>query len=264
MQTKESLFRRLRRGERPEGDDQPYTQQQSGVVSRTAEPSPTRRGDRIPWMCSSPTSMRDASSLRPVGHARTYRTGCPRGRRMAHSSRSPPTATDNPELYVIDADGTGRAGDSRIILASTRHRRGRHKGTRSHSYLRPDRVASDLCGIGVDGTGLRRITFRVAIVTGRHGPPAPYNEIAYSSQHWTRARHQGGRPGDERGTPADVRPWVRTRVQVTAPNGRHIAFSCRAVGAERQADLGRSAEMDAASVESLTSQGNNEMPSWSP
>ena len=58
--------------------------------------------------------------------------------------------------------------------------------------------------VGVDGTGLRRITFE-SYCDRPTWSPNPYNEIAYASRHRARLRHQDRRSGDQRGPRGHVR-----------------------------------------------------------
>ena len=112
--------------------------------------------------------------------------------------------------------------------------------------------------VGVDGTGLRRITFE-SYCDRPTWSPAPYNEIAYSS-----------RTG--RGHDIKVVDLATNEVrQLTfgqgsnespsySPNGRHLAFTSTRGGGDKQIWLiGR----DGRGLRRLTSLGNNEMPSWS-
>jgi TolB protein len=112
--------------------------------------------------------------------------------------------------------------------------------------------------MGVDGTGLRRLTYD----TYSDRPtwsPAPFNEIAYSSKTG---------PGHD----IKVLDLSTSEVrQVTfglgsnespsySPNGRHIAFtSSRGSGRKQIYTIDR----DGKNLRRLTSIGNNEMPSWS-
>ena len=163
----------------------------------------------------------------------------------------------NPELYIADADGTNVrrltthpgidttptwspqghqiafTSDPHRFAADIRDRRGRH-GACGGSRSSPT-------------------------ATVRRGRPAPYNEIAYSSRTG---------PGHDIKVVDLATNEVR---QLTfgqgsnespsySPNGRHLAFtSTRGDGSKQIWLIGR----DGRGLRRLTSQGNNEMPSWS-
>ena len=176
----------------------------------------------------------------------------PDGRRMAFTSNR----DGNPELYVMDVDGT----DVRRLTT--------HPGIDTTPTWSPqghqiaftsDRTGSpQIYVVGVDGTGLRRITFE-SYCDRPTWSPAPYNEIAYSSRTG---------PGHDIKVVDLATNEVR---QLTfglgtnespsySPNGRHIAFmSSRGSGDKQIWVVGR----DGRGLKRLTSQGNNEMPSWS-
>ena len=176
----------------------------------------------------------------------------PDGTQMAFTSNR----DGNPELYVMDADGTN------VLRLTT------HPGIDTTPTWSPqghqvaftsDRTGSpQIYVIGVDGTGLRRITFE-SYCDRPTWSPAPYNEIAYSS-----------RTG--RGHDIKVVDLATNEVrQLTfgqgtnespsySPNGRHLAFtSTRGDGDKQIWLIGR----DGRGLRRLTSLGNNEMPSWS-
>ena len=162
-----------------------------------------------------------------------------------------------PELYVINADGSGL------------RRLTNHPGIDTSPTWSPqghqlafvsDRTGSpQLYVVGADGTGLRRLTFE-SHCDRPTWSPAPYNEIAYSSQTG---------PGHD----IKVLDLATNEVrQLTfglgtnespsySPNGRHVAFSStRGSGKKQVWVIGR----DGRGLRRITSVGNNEMPSWSP
>ena len=161
------------------------------------------------------------------------------------------------ELYVINADGTGLrrlTNHPRIDTSPTWSPQGHQIAFVS------DRTGSpQIYVVGVDGTGLRRLTFE-SHSDRPTWSPAPYNEIAYSSQTG---------PGHD----VKVIDLATNEVrQLTfglgtnespsySPNGRHIAFSStRGSGNQQIWVIGR----DGRGLRRVTSEGNNEMPSWSP
>lgn len=162
-----------------------------------------------------------------------------------------------PELYAINADGTGL------------RRLTNHPGIDTSPTWSPQghqlAFVSDRTGspqvyvVGADGTGLRRITFE-SHCDRPTWSPAPYNEIAYSSQTG---------PGHDIKVIDLATNEVR---QLTfglgtnespsySPNGRHVAFSStRGSGTKQIWVIGR----DGRGLRRITNVGNNEMPSWSP
>jgi len=112
--------------------------------------------------------------------------------------------------------------------------------------------------VGADGTGLRRLTYE-SYCDRPTWSPAPFNEIAYSSQT---------SPGSH-----DIKVLDLATNEVRqltfglgsnespsyAPNGRHIAFMSTRNGSKQIYTIGR----DGRGLRRVTSAGNNEMPSWS-
>ena len=162
-----------------------------------------------------------------------------------------------PELYVMNADGTGT------------RRLTNHPGIDTSPTWSPqghqlsfvsDRTGSpQLYIVGTDGTGLRRLTFE-SHCDRPTWSPAPYNEIAYSSQTG---------PGHDIKVidlaTHDVRQLTfglgTNESPSYSPNGRHVAFSStRGSGTKQIWVIGR----DGRGLRRITSTGNNEMPSWSP
>lgn len=162
----------------------------------------------------------------------------------------------NPELYIMNADGTNvrrLTNHPAIDTTPTWSPQGHQIAFTS------DRTgAPQIYAVGVDGTGLRRITFE-SYCDRPTWSPAPYNEIAYSSRTG---------PGHDIKVVDLATNEVR---QLTfglgtnespsySPNGRHVAFmSTRGSGDKQIWLIGR----DGRGLRRLTSEGNNEMPSWS-
>lgn len=160
------------------------------------------------------------------------------------------------EVYVMNADGS----DIRRLT--------NHPGIDTSPTWSPQghqiAFVSDRSGapqvylVGVDGIGLRRLTFESRCDRPTWSP-APYNEIAYAAQTG---------PGFDIKVIDLATSEVR---QLTfglgtnespsyAPNGRHLAFtSTRGSGTKQIWVIGR----DGRGLRRITSDGNNEMPSWS-
>ena len=163
----------------------------------------------------------------------------------------------NPDLYVVNADGTGEVrrltNHPAIDVSPTWSPNGQQIAFTS------DRTgAPQIYVIGADGTGLRRLTYE-SYCDRPTWSPAPFNEIAYSSKTG---------PGHD----IKVLDLATNEVrQLTyglgsnespsyAPNGRHVAFtSTRGSGLKQIYTIGR----DGKGLRRVTSTGNNEMPSWS-
>ena len=163
----------------------------------------------------------------------------------------------NPDLYVVNADGTGEVrrltNHPAIDVSPTWSPNGQQIAFTS------DRTgAPQIYVIGADGTGLRRLTYE-SYCDRPTWSPAPFNEIAYSSKTG---------PGHDIKALDLATNEVR---QLTyglgsnespsyAPNGRHVAFtSTRGSGLKQIYTIGR----DGKGLRRVTSTGNNEMPSWS-
>jgi TolB protein len=144
--------------------------------------------------------------------------------------------TDNP---AIDTSPTWSPTGAQIAFTSDR-------SGRPQIYL-----------VGVDGTGLRRITFE-SYCDRPTWSPAPFNEIAYSSKTG---------PGH------DIKIFelsTREVRQITfgigsnespsySPNGRHLAFTSNRSGEKQIYTIAR----DGRNLRRITRLGNNEMPNWS-
>ena len=177
----------------------------------------------------------------------------PDGRQMTFTSNR----DGNADLYVMNADGSGvrrLTSHPGIDTSPTWAPQGHQIAFTS------DRTGSpQIYVIGIDGTGLRRITFE-SYCDRPTWSPAPYNEVAYSSRTG---------PGHDIKVVDLATNEVR---QLTfglgtnespsyAPNGRHVAFmSTRGSGNKQIWVIGR----DGRGLRRVTSNGNNEMPSWSP
>ena len=163
----------------------------------------------------------------------------------------------NPDLYVVNADGTGEVrrltNHPAIDVSPTWSPNGQQIAFTS------DRTgAPQIYVVGADGTGLRRLTYE-SYCDRPTWSPAPFNEIAYSSKTG---------PGHD----IKVLDLATNEVrQLTyglgsnespsySPNGRHVAFtSTRGSGLKQIYTIGR----DGKGLSRVTSTGNNEMPSWS-
>ncbi len=175
----------------------------------------------------------------------------PDGSRLAFTSNR----DGNPELYVMNADGTDaqRLTDNPAIDTSpTWSPTGAQIAFTSDRSGRPQ-----IYLVGVDGTGLRRITFE-SYCDRPTWSPAPFNEIAYSSKTG---------PGH------DIKIFelsTREVRQITfgigsnespsySPNGRHLAFTSNRSGEKQIYTIAR----DGRNLRRITRLGNNEMPNWS-
>ena len=178
----------------------------------------------------------------------------PDGSRLAFTSNRDGQA----ELYVINTDGTRLqrlTNHPGIDTSPTWSPQGHQIAFVSNRTGSPQVYV-----VGVDGTGLRRLTFE-SYCDRPTWSPAPYNEIAYSSQTG---------PGHDIKVIDLATNEVR---QLTfgvgsnespsySPNGWHIAFTSDRGADETQQiwTIGR----DGRGLRRITSEGNNEMPSWSP
>ena len=175
----------------------------------------------------------------------------PDGSRLAFTSNR----DGNPELYVMNADGTDvqRLTDNPAIDTSpTWSPTGAQIAFTSDRSGRPQ-----IYLVGVDGTGLRRITFE-SYCDRPTWSPAPFNEIAYSSKT---------------GPVHDIKIFelsTREVRQITfgigsnespsySPNGRHLAFTSNRSGEKQIYTIAR----DGRNLRRITRLGNNEMPNWS-
>ena len=163
----------------------------------------------------------------------------------------------SPDIYVVNVDGTG---DVRQL---TNHPGNDESPTWSPNgqqiAFTSDRTGSpQIYVIGADGTGFRRLTYETYCTRPTWSPP-PFNEIAYASKTG---------PGHD----IKVLDLATNEVrQLTfglgsnespsySPNGRHIAFtSTRGSGLKQIYTIGR----DGNGLSRVTSDGNNEMSSWS-
>lgn len=162
----------------------------------------------------------------------------------------------NPELYVMNADGTNlrRLTNHPAIDTSPTWSPLGHQ-----IAFTSDRTGSpQIYVVGVDGAGLRRITFE-SYCDRPTWSPSPYNEIAYSSRTG---------PGHDIKVvdlaTNEVRQLTFGQGTNESPsysaNGRHLAFSStRGSGRKQIYVIGR----DGRGLRQITHIGNNEMPSWS-
>ena len=162
----------------------------------------------------------------------------------------------NPELYVMNVDGTGlrRLTNHPAIDTSPTWSPLGHQ-----IAFTSDRTGSpQIYVVGVDGAGLRRITFE-SYCDRPTWSPSPYNEIAYSSRTG---------PGHDIKVvdlaTNEVRQLTFGQGTNESPsysaNGRHLVFSStRGSGNKQIYVIGR----DGRGLRQLTYMGNNEMPSWS-
>ena len=176
----------------------------------------------------------------------------PDGRQFAFMSNR----DGNPDLYVLNADGTGLrrlTNHPMIDTSPTWSPNGQQIAFTSDRTGTPQ-----IYVIGADGTGLRRLTYETYCDRPTWSPP-PFNEIAYSSKTG---------PGHDIKVIDLATNEVR---QLTyglgsnespsySPNGRHVAFmSTRGSGLKQIYTIGR----DGKGLRRVTTTGNNEMPSWS-
>ena len=176
----------------------------------------------------------------------------PDGSRIAFNSNR----DGNPELYVINVDGTNlrRLTNHPAIDTSPTWSPLGHQ-----IAFTSDRTGSpQIYVVGVDGAGLRRITFE-SYCDRPTWSPSPYNEIAYASLTG---------PGYDIKVvdlaTNEVRQLTFGQGTNESPsysaNGRHVAFSStRGSGNKQIYTIGR----DGRGLRRITYMGNNEMPSWS-
>jgi TolB protein len=111
--------------------------------------------------------------------------------------------------------------------------------------------------IGVDGTGIRRMTFE-SYCDRPTWSPAPFNEIAYSSR--TGPGHDIKILELATGAVRQLTFGIGTNESPAyAPNGRHLAFTSTRSGDKQIYTMAR----DGRNLRRVTRAGNNEMANWS-
>ena len=161
----------------------------------------------------------------------------------------------NPEIYVMNADGTGLRQLTNHPAADTTPT---WSPTGAQLAFTSDRTGSpQIYVINADGTGLRRITFE-PYCDRPTWSPAPFNEIAYSSR--TGPGHDVKIYEIATGQTRQLTFGEGTNESPAfAPNGRHLAFTTTRWGKVQVAVVGR----DGNDVKQLTRVGNNYAPNWS-
>jgi TolB protein len=161
----------------------------------------------------------------------------------------------NPELYVVNADGSDLRRVTNHPGADTTPT---WSPTGAQIAFTSDRTGSpQIYLINADGTGLRRITFE-PYCDRPTWSPAPFNEIAYSSR--TGPGHDVKIYEIATGQARQLTFGQGTNESPAfAPNGRHLAFTTTRWGRVQIAVMGR----DGNNVRQLTRIGNNYAPNWS-
>ena len=153
----------------------------------------------------------------------------PDGSRIAFTS----SRNGDPDLYVMNSDGTNVR---RITSHPAIDTSPTWSPTGNQLAFASDRTgAQQIYVIGADGTGLRRLTYE-SYCSRPTWSPEPYNEIAYTSPNRARLRHQGARPGHQRGAPAHVWPREQREPGVCAEWAAHCVH-VHAVGRWSETDL---------------------------
>ena len=175
----------------------------------------------------------------------------PDGKRLVFTS----SRDGNPELYVVNVDGTNLR---RLTYNPAADTTPTWSPTGAQIAFTSDRTGSpQVYMVNADGTGLRRVTYE-PYCDRPTWSPAPFNEIAYASRT---------------GPGYDVKIYEVATGEVRqltfgqgsnespafAPNGRHLAFTTTRWGKVQIAVMGR----DGNDVRQLTRVGNNYAPNWS-
>ena len=175
----------------------------------------------------------------------------PDGTRLAFMSNR----DGNLEIYIVDRDGGNLRRLTRhpsIDVSPTWSPTGNEIAFTSDRSGRPQ-----IYIVGVDGLGLRRLTFE-SYCDRPTWSPAPFSEIAYASRTG---------PGYDIKVfdlaTSEVRQITFGEGSNESPsysvNGRHIAFTSTRKGRKQIFTIGR----DGRHVKQVTTEGNNEMASWS-
>ena len=191
----------------------------------------------------------------PAAARRRSRTTCRPGRPTASKLAFTSNRDGNPEIYVVNRDGTGlrRLTNSPAIDVTPTW-----SPTGNQIAFTSDRAGTPQIYImNADGSGVAA-DHRASGATAPTWSPAPFNEIAYA------ARSGGG---------YDIRVYsfaTGETVQLTngigsnespafSPNGRHIAFTSTRAGKEQIFTIAR----DGKDLRQITKDGVNRYPNWS-
>jgi TolB protein len=240
-------------------------QQTRVTITRSLDISPVWCSDRRSIAFSSWRSgYQDLYVLYPYGgpplqnptrgtpEKQNYLPACsPDGSKIAFTS----SRDGNPEIYVMNRDGSGiqRITNHPMIDVTPTW-----APTGAQLAFVSDRTGSpQIWVVNVDGTGLQQIT-RESHCDRPTWSPAPFNEIAYTSQA---------------GAGNNIRVYdFRTQSSRTltdgignnesaafAPNGRHMAFVSSRAGREQIFTIAR----DGKDLRQITRTGVNRYPNWS-
>ena len=178
----------------------------------------------------------------------------PDGTRIAFMSNR--DGTGNPEIYVMNVDGSGVRRITNNPAADTSPT---WSPSGTQIAFTSDRAGSpQIYVVGADGLNLRRITMGESWADRPTWSPAPFNEIAYA-----------GRTGPGFDIKVYDLATGATR-QITfgegtnespaySPNGRHLAFTSTRAGRVQVFTIGR----DGRGAKQITRDGNNQTPAWS-
>jgi TolB protein len=162
----------------------------------------------------------------------------------------------NPELYVMNRDGTGvRRLTNHAAIDTTPT----WSPTGTQIAFTSDRAGTpQIYIVGADGLNLRRLTTSESYADRPTWSPAPFNEIAFAART---------------GPGYDIKVYDlasgQTR-QITfgegtnespaySPNGRHLAFTSTRGGRVQIFTIAR----DGRGIKQITRDGNNYTPAWS-
>ena len=203
---------------------------------------------------SSRTSFRARSTRSPKA-TRSARTGCRRGRPTAPSSAFSSTRDGNPEIYVVNRDGSGLrrlTNNPSIDITPTWSPSG------TQIAFTSDRSGSpQIYVVGVDGLNLSKKTSE-SFCDRPTWSPAPFNEIAYAARSGpgfdihVLDLSTGARQVLTFGEGTNESPAF-------SPNGRHIVFTSTRSGKTQVFTMAK----DGKNVRQITQGRQQQQPDWS-